>query len=50
MRLFSKTKPRVVNYVSPEEMDLLRIAARKAGLKTPSQIVGTWLRQKLTAK
>lgn len=47
MKQSSLSKPRVVNYVSTEEMNLLRKAAKAAGLRTPSQIVGMWLRQKI---
>lgn len=47
MKIASKTKPRIVNYVSSEEMKALKVAARNAGLRTPSQIVGAWFRQKL---
>lgn len=50
MKLSSQTKPRVVNYVSLQEMDALRAKARAAGLRTPSQIVGVWLRQNLAKK
>lgn len=48
MKNNSQTKPRIVNYVTTEEMLKLRSAAKAAGLKTPSQIVGAWMRQHLT--
>jgi len=47
MKITSKTKSRIVNYVSPEELNALRRAAQTAGLRTPSQVVGTWIRQHL---
>ncbi len=50
MKLSSKSKPRIVNYVSREEMEALRERALKDGLRTPSQIVGRWFRQKLASK
>lgn len=50
MKKSSSSKPRVVNYVSRDEMEALRVAARKAGLRTPSQVVGVWFRQKLAAQ
>ncbi len=40
-------KTRVVNYVSERERRKLAAAAKKAGLRTPSQIVGVWFRQKI---
>jgi len=49
MKITSKTKPRVVNYVSPSELVALKTHARSIGLRTPSQIVGLWMRQNLAA-
>jgi hypothetical protein len=50
MKTSSVSKPRIVNYVTKEEMTALRKAAQAAGLRTPSQIVGAWMRQKLAGK
>ena len=50
MKISSKTKPRIVAYVSPEEMKALRRRAARIGLRTPHQVVGMWIRQHLAAK
>ena len=47
MKINSKTKPRVVNYVTPEELAALKKAAESIGLRTPHQVVGMWIRQHL---
>ena len=47
MKISSKTKPRIVAYVTPEEMKALKLRAAQIGLRTPHQVVGMWIRQNL---
>ena len=47
MKLYSKQKPRLVIYVSSDEMKALKKAATTACLRTPHQIAGQWIRQRL---
>lgn len=47
MKIDSKPKPRVVIYVSPEELHALRKHAMAAGLTTAPQLVAQWVRQRL---
>lgn len=49
MKHNSPTKPRVVNYVTPEELKKIKSAAQQAGLRTPAQVTGMWIRQKIAA-
>lgn len=48
-KICSATKPRLVIYISEQEMSQMKARAKATGLKTPHQWAGMILRQKLAA-
>ena len=44
---YSQTKPRLVIYITPQEMKATKAGAKLAGLRTPHQLAGMVLRQYL---
>jgi hypothetical protein len=50
MKIASKTKPRLVVYITPAEMKASKARARAAGLRTPHQWAGSVVRIALNSK
>lgn len=48
-KISSTAKPRLTIYLSQAELAQIKTEAKKAFVKTPHQLAGQWIRQKLSA-